>query len=186
MEQSQKILTFIDVAGNEKYAKTMIKGICSHYPDYALIVVDAKAGLTPAAIDHFKLSFAFNVPVIIVITKIDLVKEDKLFETKQEINDLLKEISTKIPITIQSEEDVVLCSRTLTEESICPVFEVSSTSLKGLDLFLSFLNFLPINSSNQWMKNQDDSAEFHISETFEKNGELILSGMVLKGQISLR
>ena len=49
----------------------MIRGICSHYPDYALIVVDAKAGLTQIAVDHFKLAFAFNVPVIIVITKID-------------------------------------------------------------------------------------------------------------------
>lgn len=52
----------------------MIRGICCHYPDYALIVVDAKAGLTQITRDHFKLSFAFNVPVIIVITKIDLVK----------------------------------------------------------------------------------------------------------------
>lgn len=75
-------MTFIDVAGNEKYAKTMIKGICSHYPDYAMIVVDAKAGLTPTAIDHFSLSFAFNVPVIIVITKIDQVNIDKLFDTR--------------------------------------------------------------------------------------------------------
>jgi len=66
----------IDVAGNEKYAKTMIKGICSHYPDYALIVVDAEAGLTQITRDHIKLAFAFNVPVIIVITKIDLVTRD--------------------------------------------------------------------------------------------------------------
>lgn len=67
----------------------MVRGICSHYPDYALIVVDAK-GLTPTAIDHFKLSFAFNVPVIIVITKIDQVSSDTLFDTKQEISDLLR------------------------------------------------------------------------------------------------
>ena len=59
----------------------MIKGICSHYPDYALIVVDAKAGLTQIAVDHLKLAFAFNVPVIIVITKIDLVTQDQLFDT---------------------------------------------------------------------------------------------------------
>lgn len=69
-------MTFIDVAGNEKYAKTMIRGICSHYPDYALILIDALAGLTKTAIDHFKLAFAFNVPVIIVITKVDVVSED--------------------------------------------------------------------------------------------------------------
>jgi GTPase len=82
VEQSSKILTFIDVAGNEKYAKTMIKGICSHYPDYALIVVDAKAGLTQTSVDHFKLAFAFNVPVIVVITKIDLVSQDQLFDVQ--------------------------------------------------------------------------------------------------------
>lgn len=53
VEQSSKIVTFVDVAGNEKYAKTMIRGICCHYPDYALIVVAANAGLTPTVKDHF-------------------------------------------------------------------------------------------------------------------------------------
>lgn len=62
----------------------MIRGICSsHYPDYALIVVDAKAGLTKIAIDHFNLAFAFKVPMIIVMTKIDQVNDDQLFETKE-------------------------------------------------------------------------------------------------------
>ena len=90
---SSKILTFIDVAGNEKYAKTMIRGICSHYPDYALIVVDAQQGLNKTAIDHFKLAFAFNVPVIIVITKTDLVSEDRQFDLRQSLGDLLKLIN---------------------------------------------------------------------------------------------
>lgn len=79
----------------------------------------------------------------------------------------------------------MLCSRTIQEESICPVFLVSNSSGKGLDLFLSFLNLLPIKNSN-WKKNQDDSAEFHITETFDKDGEPILSGMMLKGAINLR
>ena len=58
MESSSKILTFIDVAGHEKYAKTMIRGICSLYPDYAMIVVDAKAGVTPTTLDHYSLALA--------------------------------------------------------------------------------------------------------------------------------
>ena len=78
------------MAGNERYAKTMIRGICCHYPDYTLMVVDAKAGLTQIARDHFKLAFAFNVPVIIVITKVDLATKDRLFDTMQEVSDLLK------------------------------------------------------------------------------------------------
>lgn len=81
---------------------------------------------------------------------------------------------------------MVLCSRRITDENICPIFEISNVNEEGLDLFKAFLNLLPINSSShQWKKNQDDSAEFHVTETFAKGGELILSGMVLKGQISV-
>jgi elongation factor 1-alpha len=78
VEESAKILTFVDVAGNEKYVKTMIRGICSHYPDYAMIVVDAQNKFTATTVDHFKLALAFNVPIIVVITKIDLVTFDEL------------------------------------------------------------------------------------------------------------
>ena len=37
MEDSSKVITFIDVGGNERYAKTLVRGLCIHYPDYALI-----------------------------------------------------------------------------------------------------------------------------------------------------
>ena len=42
MEDSSKVITFIDVGGNERYVKTLVRGLCIHYPDYALIVVDAE------------------------------------------------------------------------------------------------------------------------------------------------
>ena len=41
IDDSSKIIMFIDVGGNERYAKTLVRGICVNYPDYALIVVDA-------------------------------------------------------------------------------------------------------------------------------------------------
>jgi GTPase len=78
---------------------------------------------------------------------------------------------------------MVLCSRRITDENIIPIFSVSNVSGFGLDLFLAFLNLLPINSSCRQWRWQDDSSEFHITETFEKDGGLILSGMVLRGQI---
>jgi GTPase len=39
----------------------MIRGICSHYPDYVMIVIDALRGLTTIGIDQFKLALAFSV-----------------------------------------------------------------------------------------------------------------------------
>jgi GTPase len=89
-------------------------------------------------------------------------------------------------IPVKNKEDMVLCSRRITDESICPIFEVSSVTGQGLELFLAFLNLLPVNvSSNMWLKNQDEGAEFHITETFSKNGEIIVYGMVYKGCIAI-
>jgi GTPase len=47
------------------------------------MIVDAEEQLTETAIDHLKLSLAFNVPIMIAITKIDRVLPDKLFDTYQ-------------------------------------------------------------------------------------------------------
>ncbi len=41
VDASTKLLTFIDLGGHEKYLKTILFGLCSHYPDYAIIVVSA-------------------------------------------------------------------------------------------------------------------------------------------------
>lgn len=79
MENSAKVINFIDVGGNERYAKKMIRGLCVNYPDYALIVVDAfncsqnNLKFEKHVLDKFYIAFAFKVPVIIVLTKTDLI-----------------------------------------------------------------------------------------------------------------
>lgn len=81
MEDSQKVITFIDVGGNERYTKSLIKGLCVHYPDYALIVVDAVqcaergCKIEESVLDNFRIAFAFQVPVVIVLTKIDALAQ---------------------------------------------------------------------------------------------------------------
>lgn len=67
MEDSAKVITLIDVGGNERYTKSLIKGLCVHYPDYALIVVDAEACARNGCridndknlLDNFRIAFAF-------------------------------------------------------------------------------------------------------------------------------
>ena len=80
MEDSSKVINFIDVGGNERYAKTLVRGLCVNYPDYALIVVDAiqcaqkNLQFEKNVLDNFRIAFAFKVPVIIVLTKIDMIE----------------------------------------------------------------------------------------------------------------
>jgi GTPase len=65
MEDSSKVVTFIDVGGNERYAKTLVRGLCVHFPDYALIVVDAldcaqkNCIIDKGVLDNFRIAFAF-------------------------------------------------------------------------------------------------------------------------------
>ena len=65
MEDSSKVIHFIDVGGNEKYSKTLVRGLCIHYPDYALIVVDAhncsenNCKFEKNILDYFRIAFAF-------------------------------------------------------------------------------------------------------------------------------
>lgn len=79
MEDSSKVINFIDVGGNERYAKTLVRGLCVNYPDYALIVVDAlqcankQCQFDKNVLDNFRIAFAFKVPVIIVLTKTDMI-----------------------------------------------------------------------------------------------------------------
>lgn len=39
------MITFIDLAGHEKYLKTTIFGMTGHVPDFAMLMVGSNAGI---------------------------------------------------------------------------------------------------------------------------------------------
>lgn len=51
-------------------------GLSSCFPDYCLIVVDANPGLTKMTKEHLGICYAMNLPIIIIMTKIDLALEE--------------------------------------------------------------------------------------------------------------
>lgn len=44
-ESSSKLITFIDLAGHQKYQKTTIFGLTGYNPDFAMLVVSANTGM---------------------------------------------------------------------------------------------------------------------------------------------
>ena len=44
-EGSSKLITFIDLAGHQKYLKTTVFGLTAHCPDLAMLVVGANSGV---------------------------------------------------------------------------------------------------------------------------------------------
>ena len=64
---SSNIVTFIDLAGHEKYLKTTISGLTGCFPDYAFIVVGANMGISKMTREHIQVSdlrsiFRFQSP----------------------------------------------------------------------------------------------------------------------------
>ncbi|CAF4276998.1 unnamed protein product, partial [Rotaria sordida] len=51
-QKSTKVVTFIDLAGHEKYLKTTVFGMTGHAPDYAMLMVGANAGVIGMTKEH--------------------------------------------------------------------------------------------------------------------------------------
>ncbi len=98
-ERSSKVITFIDLAGHEKYLKTTVFGMTGHMPDFCMLMVrvgvpqvyvlrgfkfyefcfffclakvGSNAGIIGMTKEHLGLALALNVPVFVVVTKIDM------------------------------------------------------------------------------------------------------------------
>ena len=97
------------------------------HPDYSLIIVGANMGITHMTKEHIFASIALKVPMIIVVTKIDMCPPEVLERTMSHIKKLLKSSGVrKIPYQIKSEDDTILCSKNINTDNMVPIFKVSN------------------------------------------------------------
>ncbi|EXJ55730.1 hypothetical protein A1O7_08660 [Cladophialophora yegresii CBS 114405] len=179
--RSAKVITFTDLAGHEKYLRTTVFGLLSSAPNYCLLMVAANNGLIGMSKEHLGIALALNVPVMVVITKIDICPPQILEQTITQITRILKSPGArKIPIFIKTHEETVMTATQFVSQRICPVFQVSNVTGESLDLVRTFLNILPHHG------HYDDQApfEFHINDTFSVPFVgTVVSGVVKSGAI---
>lgn len=72
-EKSSKLISFIDLAGHERYLRTTVFGLTGCAPDYVMLMVGGNAGLIGMSKEHLGIAVSLGVPVMVVITKIDMV-----------------------------------------------------------------------------------------------------------------
>ncbi len=68
--EAHNLITLVDLAGHEKYLKSTLHGISSGMIDYALVLVNSKQPPTHMTIHHIHLAITFNIPIIVVLTKV--------------------------------------------------------------------------------------------------------------------
>lgn len=101
-----KLVTFIDLAGHEKYLKTTIFGMTGHMPDYTMLMIGANMGIIGTTKEHLSLALSLQVPVYLVVTKIDMCPPQILEETMKNITRLVRS-ARKLPILVKNMDDVV-------------------------------------------------------------------------------
>ncbi len=180
-KRSAKVITFSDLAGHERYLRTTVFGLLSSSPNYCLLMVAANNGLIGMSKEHLGIALALNVPIMVVITKIDICPPQILEQTITQIQKILKSPGArKIPIFIKNHEDCINTATQFVSQRICPIFQVSNVTGENLDLVRSFLNILP----HHGRYDADAPFEFHVNDTFSvPHVGTVVSGIVKSGVI---
>jgi len=182
-EESAKVITFIDLAGHEKYLKTTVFGMTGHAPDFGMLMVGANAGIVGMTKEHLGLALALSVPVFVVVTKIDMCPPNVLQETLKLLVKILKSPGCrKVPVMVKSADDVVISATNFVSERLCPIFQVSNVTGENLPFLKMFLNLLSTRSPNT----DNNPAEFQIDDTYSVPGVgTVVSGTCFKGTIKV-
>ncbi|KAJ5695907.1 hypothetical protein N7536_006319 [Penicillium majusculum] len=181
VNRSAKVISFSDLAGHERYLRTTVFGMLSSSPNYCLLMVAANNGLIGMSKEHLGIALALNVPVMVIVTKIDICPPHILQETLSQLTKILKSPGArKIPIFVKDMEETINTATQFVSQRICPIFQVSNVTGENLDLVRTFLNILP-------HRGQYDAAgafEFLINDTFSvPHVGTVVSGVVKSGVI---
>ncbi|EJT97278.1 P-loop containing nucleoside triphosphate hydrolase protein [Dacryopinax primogenitus] len=165
IRKSAKIVSFIDLAGHEKYLKTTLYGMTSQNADCVMLMVGANAGLIGMSKEHLAIALALSVPVVIAITKIDMTPANVLESTVKSVVKILKSPGCrKTPVFVRIREAAVEISQSFIKDRICPIFLISNVSGQGLDLLRTFINLIPSSMGDEEKYLLDAPFEYAITE----------------------
>ncbi len=96
--------------------------------------------------EHFSYAITLDVPVFVVINKIDLCSKTSIQQTLGCLTYLLKHGNNSIqlePYVVEKEQDLLKAADMFVDKSICPIFTVSCVTGENINLLKKFLNILP-------------------------------------------
>jgi len=144
--KTNRCLELIDLAGHERYLATTVRGLTSYFPSYALVLVEAGRGFTRTTVEHFSLCRSLHLPIIIVITKIDLVtvsQSKSMFATAsihakeagiRYCYDLHTSSGSSLNDLQNDKYETMMKQYLISPQQFCPIFRISNKT--GHDLFL--------------------------------------------------
>ena len=183
--ETAKVVSFIDLAGHERYLRTTVYGLTAHEPDYVMVVVGANHGITRMTREHVGMAIALQVPLFVVVTKVDLCPEKVMKETMRQLTRLLRlPGARKQPYAVRSLDELMTAVRSFGRSAVTPVFTISSVDGTNVPLLRQFFNLMP--SRRAWSAHGDAAIEFLIDQHFNVPGVgLVVAGTLLGGVVGL-
>ncbi len=85
--------------------------------------------------EHLGLALALKIPVVIIVTKVDICPENVLKQTLEDIQRILKVRGVrKMSMIVKNEEDMITCIKNIHNDRIVPIFLLSSVTGKNVEL----------------------------------------------------
>ena len=138
---SNRSLAFIDLAGHEKYLKTTLHGLSGYLIDYGMLLVNGseEGGVLKMTREHFSIILALNIPIMIVVTKIDMAQGDIIQQTLKKIQKMVTNMCKKRKMKrtihmVNSEEDYVELV-----PDVIPLFQISNKTGENIELLRKYL-----------------------------------------------
>jgi GTPase len=219
-----RLVLISDSAGHPRYRRTTVRGLLGWAPHWTLLCVPADdtemsgdSASNPShlssAVSEMELSEAqlqlcmkLHLPLIIVITKLDLASKTGLRDRLTKVLDTLKAAGRKPTILGNPPADVAELDLQIIESSAIdracqtafpllngpaetvPIVLTSAVHGTGVSNLHALLHELPIpeNNIDRGQNAQGSRFELHIEDIFSKPAEvdgLILSGLLRAGQI---
>ena len=142
VDRSRKQVVLIDLCGHRKYLKTTIFGLTGLNPDYAVVLIGSNMGIPRMTREHIGIACALKIPIIVVITKVDICPPNIFKQTMTKLKRILRN-REKMPFVVNKPKKVHKAVELITTSTTtCPVFITSNVTGKGIDELRSFIGNL--------------------------------------------
>lgn len=175
VEEADKVVSFVDTVGHQPWLRTTIRGLMGQKIDYGLLTVAADDGPTKTTREHLGLLIAAELPVLVAVTKTDMVTEERVDEVEREIEKILRQVR-RTPILVRR-HGVDVAVDEIRNDGV-PILRTSAVNMNGLDELDRIIEKLePIDDS-------DGETQMYIDKIYSIDGVgTVVSGTVQSGVI---
>lgn len=186
-EDKEKIISFIDLAGHEKYLKTTIFGVTGLFPDRGIVVIGANTGITKLTREHLGILLYLKIPFVITITKIDLAPVEIYNKLKNRIKKLLMNNSfDKIVYFINNDTDTNnYIDNMIMDKDVIPVISISNKDGTNINNMHKILYNIP--QRDKWIEKPKDKTIVYLDANYNVPGiGLVLSGIIKGSSVKVK